>query len=316
MGIKFIAWWVTGSNAILSDALESIINVVAGAFGLYSLVVAAHPKDRNHPYGHGKVEFLSAGFEGALISLAGVLIIGKASYNLVYPQQLQELELGLYLTALAGGANYAIGWVLEKRGHKHHSLILVASGKHLQSDAWSSLGILVGLLLVFLTGIKPLDNLVAILFGGFIMYSGYGLVRQSVAGIMDEADYNLIESLVNLLEKQRIPNWIDIHNLRVIKYGAHLHVDCHLTVPWYFNTRESHAEVKALEKLAAGFRDQPMELFIHADPCEPNSCAICTKSDCPVRQQPFQKRITWTLENVQKNANHATLKLAGEAGEW
>nr|MBP9875104.1 cation transporter [Haliscomenobacter sp.] len=231
MAVKFLAWYRTGSNAILSDALESIINIVAGAFGLYSLLISFKPKDQNHPYGHGKVEFLSAGFEGALISIAGVLILGKAVYNLFYPQELEELKLGIYLTAFTGAANYLMGWVLEWKGMRNNSLILKSSGKHLQADAWSSLGILLGLALVFSTGINQLDNLLALFFGLLIIYSGFGLVRQSIAGIMDEADYRLIRSIVNHLQQNRSENWVDIHNLRVIKYGPNPHIDCHLTLP-------------------------------------------------------------------------------------
>ncbi len=304
MAVKFLAWYRTGSNAILSDALESIINVVAGAFGLYSLLISFRPKDQNHPYGHGKVEFLSAGFEGALISIAGVLILGKAVYNLFYPQELESLRLGIYLTAFTGAANYLMGWVLEWKGMHSNSLILKSSGKHLQADAWSSLGILLGLALVFSTGINQLDNLLAMFFGLLIIYSGFGLVRQSIAGIMDEADYRLIRSIVNHLQQNRSENWVDIHNLRVIKYGPNLHIDCHLTLPWYLNTQDAHAEVKALESLARNFQNHPVEWFIHVDPCEPTSCYLCAKKDCSERKEPFREQVAWTLENVMNNAPH------------
>lgn len=304
MGAKFLAWWLTKSNAILSDALESIINIVAGAFGLYSLVLAAKPKDKNHPYGHGKIEFLSAGFEGALISIAGVLVIGKALYNMVYPQELDALKIGAYLTALTGGINFILGMQLEIQGTKHNALILKASGKHLQTDAWSSLGILIGIALVLITRMPILDNILAVAFGFFILYSGFGLVRHSIAGIMDEADYRIMHKFVAQLQKHRVENWVDIHNFRVIKYGGNLHIDCHLTLPWYLNTKEAHHEVKALEHVAHTFRKQPVEWFIHVDPCEPTSCCLCAKQSCAFRAEPFQAQVEWTLENVMNNAPH------------
>ncbi len=305
MGAKFTAWWLTNSNAILTDALESIINVAAAGFGLYSIILSAKPRDRNHPYGHGKIEFLSAGFEGALILLAGLAIWVKAGYNIVYPQELHQLDIGLLLTALAGAINYGMGFFLQKRGKADNSLILVASGQHLKSDAYSSLGLVIGLGLVIATGIPLLDNLVALIFGGIIFYTGFRLLRQSVAGIMDEADYQLNRELVETLRQYRRNKWIDIHNFRVIKYGATLHVDCHMTVPWYLDTRESHGEVKELEKLLRAHSTVPVEFFIHVDPCEPpENCRICQVEGCPVRQAPGDTPIDWTLDNIMSNNKH------------
>ena len=304
MAIKFIAWWFTNSNAILSDALESIINVVAGAFALYSLVIAAQPRDHNHPYGHGKIEFVSAGFEGALIFLAGISIIGKAIYNLQFPQPIGALDIGVILTVVTGGFNFLMGIYLEKRGRKVESTIMVASGKHLQSDAWSSLGLIIGLALVWATGWYVLDSVIAILFALLIIYTGYGLVRSAMAGIMDETDTALVAEIVEQLQAHRSPHWIDIHNLRVIKYGAHLHIDCHMTVPWYFTTREAHHEVDAFSRLANDNRENPVELFIHIDPCMPSSCPLCMKEDCAYRKHVFEKQVEWKMENVVVNERH------------
>jgi len=305
MAIKFATWWLTNSNAVLSDASESIINIAAGVFALYSLTLAAKPKDSNHPYGHGKIEFLSAGFEGGLIFLAGVGIIAKAIYNLRFPQNLQSLDIALYLTVFTGFINYIMGAVLEKRGRQASSLTLVASGKHLKSDAWSSAGLVIGLLIVAISNMPALDSVIAAIFGCVILYTGFQLLRKSIAGIMDEADYQLIEQMVKVLDQNRRPNWIDVHNFRVIKYGATLHIDCHITVPWYFNTRESHSEVKAFERLVDEKSELPVELFVHVDPCEQGiSCRICTKTDCSVREQPCSEYIEWNLENVMADMHH------------
>lgn len=308
MAIKFFAWWLTNSNAILTDALESIINVVAGLFAVYSLILASKPKDANHPYGHGKIEFLAAGFEGGLIALAGAIIIGKSVYNLVFPQALQQLDLGLVLTAFSGAVNFGLGRYMVARGRKTHSMTLQAEGKHLLSDAYSTVGLLVGIGLLLLTGAQWLDSVTAILFGGIILYTGFKLLRGAISGIMDEADLEIIAPLVEIMARRRHPNWIDIHNLRVIRYGAAIHIDCHLTVPWYFNVEQGHAEVKSLESLIQQECPMPVELFIHADPCRPPlACSICMKADCDQRQAPMEREVPWTSENLLYVKNHQSI---------
>lgn len=302
---KFIAFFLTGSNAILTDALESIINVAAGAFSLYSLILSARPRDANHPYGHGKIEFIAATFEGALIVVAGSIILMKSVYNLFEPVALQQLDLGILLIAIAGVINYIVGLITEKEGKKSNSLVLMAGGKHLKSDAYSTAGIVAGLGLIYLTGLVWLDSVVAMLFGSLIAYTGYKILRASVAGIMDEADYELLKRIVTVLNRHRRPNWIDIHNLRVIKYGTTLHIDCHLTVPWYLNVQEAHDEVEAVGNLVREKIDPGIELFVHTDPCVPQSCAICTKADCNVRQHPFTQRIEWDFDKVISDQKHS-----------
>ncbi len=305
MAAKFVAWWLTNSNAILTDALESIINVVAGGIALYSLILSMKPRDENHPYGHGKVEFISAGFEGGLIFIAGIIIIGKGIYNLIHPQEIGQIDTGIVLVAVSGLVNYMLGYLLQRQGQQSNSLILIADGKHLKSDAYSSLGLVAGLALIYFTKLAWVDNVTAIIFGGIILYTGFKLVRESVAGIMDEADYQLIDRLVRFLEENKADNWIDIHNFRVIKYGPTLHIDCHLTVPWYFQVRDSHREVEKMEQLISQNYATPVEMFIHVEPCEPpGACAICRKADCKVREVPHRASITWTLENIMRNQKH------------
>lgn len=304
MAAKFAAFFLTGSNAILTDALESIINVVAGGFALYSLLLSAKPKDENHPYGHGKIEFISATLEGSLIIIAGLSIIGKSIYNLFHPVTLQKLDIGIALTVAAGLVNYVVGVLTERKGNQTNSMTLVAGGKHLKSDAYSTAGLLVGLVIILLTGLAWIDNIVAMLFGGIICYTGYKILRASVAGIMDEADYELLRRIIKVLNENRRPNWIDIHNLRVIKYGPTLHIDCHLTVPWYLTVKEAHDEVLAIHKLIAEKISDDLELFIHTDPCLSGSCPICTNQTCDVRQHQFVKREDWKFENVISDKQH------------
>jgi cation diffusion facilitator family transporter len=301
---KFLAFYLTNSNAILTDALESIINVVAGGISLYSLVISARPKDLNHPYGHGKIEFVAATLEGSLILVAGGAIILKSIYNLYVPQEISRLDAGIYLIAISGIINFIVGYITERRGNRSNSLVLVAGGKHLKTDAYSTAGILVGLFLLYLTGEVWLDSAVAILFGAFICYTGYRILRTSLAGIMDEADYELLKRIVQVLNENRRENWIDIHNLRVIKYGNTLHIDCHLTVPWYLSVLEAHEEVEAVGTLIRERIDPDIELFIHTDPCLEASCAVCTKSVCKVRRHPLLEREEWDLNKVIADKKH------------
>lgn len=301
---KFLAFYLTNSNAILTDALESIINVVAGGFSLYSMVLSARPKDLNHPYGHGKIEFVAASLEGSLILVAGGAIILKSFYNLFEPQEISRLDTGIYLIALSGVINFVVGFVTERHGNKANSVVLVAGGKHLKTDAYSTAGIIVGLVLVYLTGQVWLDSAVAILFGAFICYTGYRILRSSLAGIMDEADYELLQRIVRVLNENRRENWIDIHNLRVIKYGNTLHIDCHLTLPWYLTVQEAHEEVEAVGALVRERIDPAIELFIHTDPCVAVSCAVCTKTVCAVRRKPLLKQVEWDLDKVIADKKH------------
>jgi cation diffusion facilitator family transporter len=304
LAVKVIAYYSTHSVSILTDALESIVNVAAGFIGLYSLFIAAKPRDIDHPYGHGKAEFLSAAVEGTLIGSAGAIILYKAIQNLINPVELEKIDYGIILVAMTAVVNFLLGYYCLRVGKRNSSAALAASGRHLQSDTWSTLGIVVGLVLLYLTGEKWIDSVVAIGFGLFIMYTGYRIIRSSVAGIMDEADKNLLTKLVALLNANRKLNWIDLHNLRVIKYGSVLHMDCHLTVPWYLNVHEAHREIDALAELVRKEFGESVEFFVHSDGCLPFSCRICDKNECSERKHNFEQRIGWTLENILQNQKH------------
>ena len=303
-GVKIVAYFLTHSVSILSDALESIVNVAAGFIGLYSLFIAAKPSDQNHPYGHGKAEFLSAAVEGTLIAVAGFVIIYQAVNNFINFQPIQKLDYGILLIASTALINFLMGVISVQQGKKNNSLALIASGRHLQSDTLSTVGIIAGLAIIYFTNIIWLDGAIAILFAIIIIYTGYRILRKSVAGIMDEADTTLLEQMVTVLNNNRRQNWVDLHKLRVIKYGGRLHLDSHLTVPWYLNVHEAHVEIEELSALIKEKFSNSMELFVHSDGCQYYQCPICFKSDCPVRQHPFEKRIEWTVENVLVDKKH------------
>jgi len=302
--IKITAWFLTNSISILTDALESTVNVIAGLIGWYSLYVAAKPRDVDHPYGHGKAEFISAAVEGTLIVIAGLIIIYEAVLNFFHPQPIQKLDYGILLVAISAIINFIMGNIAIRRGQKNNSLALIASGKHLKSDTYSTIGIIVGLVLIYLTKINIIDSIVAFIFAGIIIYTGYKIIRSSIAGIMDEADDELLRNMITVLNQNRRENWIDLHNLRVIKYGSVLHIDCHLTVPWYLNVHEAHAEIDALGELIRQQYGSAIEFFVHSDGCLDFSCSICSKENCPVRQHPFEKKINWTVENILSNKKH------------
>lgn len=302
--IKVIAWYITDSVAILTDALESTINVISGFIGLYSLYISAQPKDYNHPYGHGKAEFISSGIEGTLITVAGFVIIYEAINNLKNPHEISKLDYGIILVTITAVINYIVGAVAIKKGNRNNSLALIASGKHLQSDTYSTIGIIAGLILISLTHLAWLDSGVALLFAIIIIITGYKIIRTSIAGIMDEADADLLSKVVEKLNENRKVNWVDLHNLRIIKYGGILHLDCHLTVPWYLNVHQAHDEIDALSKVVKDNFGDSVELFVHTDGCLNFSCKICSKEDCDVRQHSFEKKINWTIENISKNIKH------------
>jgi cation diffusion facilitator family transporter len=302
--IKIVAWYLTHSVAILTDALESIVNIIAGLVGYYSLSIAYKPRDSNHPYGHGKAEFLSAAIEGTLIMLAGVYIIYEGVEHLIHPRPLEQLHFGILLEVCSALINFVVGFLAVKKGRANGSEALEASGYHLKTDTYSTIAIIVGLVLMYFTGFRQLDSMIAIIMSIVIMIIGYRIARKSVAGIMDEADEKILGKVIDLLNKSRMPNWVDIHNLRVIKFGNVLHVDCHMTVPWFLNVRQAHKEVEALRNLIEKEFGSAMEFFVHADDCTGQCCPICIKTDCSVREHPFVKKIEWRLDNVVPNKKH------------
>ena len=302
--LKMIAWQITQSVAVLTDALESTVNVIAGFISLYSLYVASKPRDKEHPYGHGKAEFVSAAVEGGLVAVAGLVIIYESIDNLIHPHYIQKLDTGMLIIGLTALINYITGWYTIRIGKKHNSLALIASGKHLQSDTYSTIGIIVGIGLIYLSGWNWLDSIVAIVFSFFIIFTGYTIIRSSLAGIMDEADILMLEKLVSRLNENRSSNWVDLHNLRIIKFGSVIHVDCHLTVPWYLNVHQAHDEVEAFSAIAKNEFGDSVELFVHADGCLEFSCKICNKNDCAVRMHAYEKTITWNVHNVSSDEKH------------
>lgn len=318
--LKLGAWVLTGSAAVLSDALESVVNVVAAALLLYSLHVSSRPADRDHPYGHGKVEFFSAGVEGTLIGVAALLIAGEALRQLVRGPELRAIDVGLVLVTAATGANALLGWHLIRVGRRTHSLALVADGRHLLTDVATSAGVIVGLAAVWLTGWKVLDPLIALGVALHILRTGWQLVRQAVGGLMDEADPDVLRRMVEALEAQREPAYIDVHSLRGWRAGSMQHVDLHLVVPRYFDVEALHGIGERVEEILLAASGLPGEVIVHFDPCRPRHCSGCSVEPCPVRAAAFVarrpldvERATRGDEGLDSGAPLAGAKAAGRA---
>jgi len=279
MAIKFLAYFRTGSAAIFSDALESIVNVLASAFALYALFYAHRPADPTHPYGHGKIEFVSAGFEGGMILLAALVIAVRAVEALIYKPALDELMLGVVLMAVAMLVNGATGLYLVRAGRKHNSIALEADGKHLFSDAITSAAALLALAAVRFTGVRALDPIAALLIAAYLAHMAWGLLRQSAAGLMDEqdvADQRLIQGILDahIGPNGKEPRICSYHKLRHRHSGRYHWVDFHIMVPRRLNVEQGHAIASAIEyeiEQALGEGNATA----HIEPCADEACTTC-----------------------------------------
>jgi cation diffusion facilitator family transporter len=299
MTVKFVAYFLTDSAAILSDVLESIINVVASGFALYSIYLSDQPPDRSHPYGHGKIEYFSVGFEGALIILAAIAILYKAIPAFFRLPVLTKLDLGIGLVLGTSVVNLALGLFLVRTGRKTRSMPLEADGKHLLTDVYTSVGVVVGLVLVRLTGWHGWDPLAACAVAVNIVITGYGLVKKSSGRLMDEAEPELLGRIVEILNRNRRPDWIDIHQLRTRHYGDKVHVDFHLVVPRSFGLLEAHEEAEQIEKMILDSLIEVVEVIVHVDPCEDPLCEYCAQDPCEDRNADGAKSVlAWSVEKV------------------
>jgi cation diffusion facilitator family transporter len=312
MAIKFFAFYLTGSAAILSDALESVINVVAAGFALTSIIIAAKSPDPTHPYGHGKIEYFSAGFEGALIILAALGIFYEAWPRLFHPQAIPKLEKGLLLLLGAALINLVLGLGLVVIGRRTKSIVLVADGKHVLTDVFTTAGVLIGLVAVKYTGWNWLDGGVALLVGLNILVTGALLVRQGAAGLMDRSDPRLLEEICRVIAHHRRDMWIDIHQLRARRAGSRVFMDFHLILPRDLSLEESHAEVKKLEEVLNGHFAGQADILIHADPCMDPECPICGYTPCEHRRSRITMQRLWRPDTLTCEGPHKTPNQSGQ----
>lgn len=293
--MKAAAYFITNSAAILSDAMESIVHIAATSMAFYSIILSSRPADKSHPYGHGKIEFFSAGIEGGLIVVAAFAIIYEAVRGIIFGRELVQLDTGMLLTLGAAVINLVLGWFLIRRGRKTKSITLVADGKHVLTDSWTSFGVVAGLLLVRFTGIELLDPLVAIAVAVNILVSGYKLMRVSVGGLMDESDAETLDRVVEIINKNRTPEWITVHLLRVMRSGQMHHVDFHLTVPFYWTVAKSETFQHAIQKTLTEGLENHAQVLIHLDPCLPSCCRMCSVPSCPERSAQHEQSTAWDV---------------------
>src|SRR5439155_11523166 len=267
LALKFTAYHMTGSVGLLSDALESVVNLLAAVTALFCLWYAAQPVDINHTYGHEKIEFFSSGLEGMLILVAAGGIAWYAVARLLEPQELQALDVGAVAALLASLINLAVGQVLLRLGRARGSIILQADGRHLMADVWTSVGVLLGLGLVWLTGVKALDPVIALLMAANIARTGFELVRLSFNGLMDHALPVAEQALVRAAIEAQLSPGMDYHALRTRVAGSRRFADFHLLVPGSFSVKRAHEVIGRIE--SAVQQTLPgIEVTVHVEPIE------------------------------------------------
>lgn len=265
---KTYAYYITGSAAILSDAAESVVHVVAVGFAAFSLWLSMQPADDSHPYGHEKIAFFSAGTEGAMIVLAAIYIIYVSIQKWLQGLALENLTQGTLFTAAATLINAALGGYLVWQGKRHKSIILVANGKHVLTDSWTSLGVIVSLVLVMYTGWLPFDPIVAILLALNIVWSGGKLIRQSVGGLMDEKDPVAEGALKEVLDEETTKRGLAYHEFRCRNTGTSLWVDLHLLFPKDTTIETAHWQATEIEGAVKLRMAVPITITTHLEPIE------------------------------------------------
>ena len=300
-GVKVYAAHISNSSAIRSDALEGAVNILAAAFGLFSILFSEKPADHDHPYGHGKIEHFAAIFEGGLIAIAGFAILFDTTARfLSHVRPSPDLGEGLKLAVGAGLMNGVMGTALLMLGRKHKSTTLRADGLHLLSDLGSTIALAIGLTVALYTGWMWLDPLLAILVGLILLWAGYKVFRPSWDTLLDTLNPESIQKIVDRLNEISLDPVITIHELKAQEFGRDSHVDLHIVVPEFFSIKEAHnTSDRVVEQLrtAMGVESQ---IHAHVDPCGRLYCIECTFEKCPVRREAFVARKKLTAESVVK----------------
>lgn len=305
LGIKFWAHNITGSQAVYSDALESIVNVLTAIVGIAVIYYASLPVDQDHPYGHGKVEFFSSAFEGGLITFAAIFVFIEAIKAQIANEPLHSLDRGIFLVAVSGVINLLFGFVLKNFGRKYASPTLSSAGVHLLIDFWTTVSAIVGIALVKITGIFWIDRVVAAGLGIHMGISGVKLVHQSISGLLDAEDLKILQRLAEIFEKNAGDGIIQIHHAKVIRSGWFHHIDAHVVVPEFWTIEKAHDRLDVFENNVIGEYEYGGEANFHLDPCKRRYCSVCDYADCPVRLEPFKSRLPVVLEHLRSKTEPA-----------
>jgi cation diffusion facilitator family transporter len=266
LGLKFAAYWLTGSIALYSDALESTINVVAAGAAFVALRVSAQPADSNHPYGHHKAEYFSAVFEGVLVVVAAFSIFRSAYLGFLAPKPLEAPIIGLAINAGASFINGVWAWLLLSWGRRWQSPALVADGRHVMADVLTSGGVIIGVALVSATGWLVLDSIVAMLVGVNILWSGFKMVREGAGGLMDEAPPPEMVARIKELIGQHADGAIEVHDVRTRHAGRMTFIDFHLVVPGNIRVAEAHEICDRIEAALKSDMAGEVLITIHVEP--------------------------------------------------
>lgn len=294
---KMTAYFLTGSSAIFSDAAESVVHVVATSIALYSIYLSSKPADETHLYGHGNIEYFSAGMEGLLIIIAAITIIYTSTVDLISGVKTQQLDIGTSIIGVAGLVNLFLGLYLIKKGKQTNSLTLIADGKHVLTDSYTSIGVVVGLVLVIITGYMIIDPLIAIAVALNILFTGYKLIRESIGGLMNETDKETLDKIIELINRIKKDYWIDIHHLRFRKSGDRIFLDFHLILPHYFSIKESHLEEQFIENEMLNIFPA-VSVRIHSDFCNYDVCKYCNYAACTERKNERTINFEWDSKRL------------------
>ncbi|MBI3407118.1 MAG: cation transporter [Planctomycetes bacterium] len=267
IAMKGIAWRLTGSVGLLSDAVESLVNLVAALTALFCLWFASRPVDPSHTYGHEKIEYFSSGLEGVFIMVAAGGIAWYAVSRLIEPQPLEELGPGLVVTTIAALINFAVAQILLRVGRRVGSIVLEADGQHLMTDVWTSVGVVLGLVLVWLTGWLPLDPLIALAVSANIVWTAYDLMRRSFNGLMDHSLPEKEQKLLRSSIEKVLPTGVTFHALRTRQAGSRRFVDFHLLVPGAWSVRKAHDLTGKVEQAVCEALPG-IEATVHIEPIE------------------------------------------------
>ena len=298
LALKFVAYFQTSSTAILSDAIETITNVATAVVALVLLKYALAPADEEHPYGHGKLEYFSASFEGGIILFAALAIIFESVRSLILGNRIDNINVGLFYIIAASVINFIAGLYLKSVGKKQNSETLKASGSHLMADVKTTLGIVIGLMLYKITGIAWIDPVIGILVGLWLVYESVQIIKKNIGGLLDETDLSSVQHLSETIEKHLAPEIIDIHNLRIIRSGSFHHIDGHLVVPQFLEIHMVHELIHNFEKKVVGDYKFDGEFAFHTDPCYQKYCSACEVIICPLRKSEFKARRTMDLRHL------------------
>jgi cation diffusion facilitator family transporter len=298
LSLKTAAYYSTFSIAVMSDALETVVNVLTAIAAFFAVKFAAAPADEDHPYGHGKSEYLSASFEGGLVFFAALAIIFQSLKSFFIPNDKLDVFNGNVYLIAATLVNLLMGVYLIRYGKRENSEALKASGKHIMSDVITTLGIFVGLALVKITGLNWIDSVVGLIAGCYLLREAYGILRSTANVLMDAVDTSSLDMLADIINKNKIDFVVDIHHVRIIRSGSFHHIDAHVVVPEYLDVATVHEKTHDFETNVVRDYKYDGEIAFHIDPCKQKYCKQCHFLDCKIRQVPFDKIKIATKETI------------------